>query len=116
MAGVGGGGAPPALPPGILQAKISLLQNYSLNAENRQYLTSAAFANATTAEQQATLDAFANQVAAAAAPAPAPAPALSRAELHQRAVDRAQDAANASRQALGMPQCPMLLFSSFHVY
>ena len=96
--------------------QILLLQSPHLNPANRTHLMSAAFANATTAQQRATLAAFANQVATASAPAPAPAPALSRAELHQRAVDRAQDAANASRQALGMPQCQMLLFSSFHVY
>ncbi len=116
MAGVGGGGAPPALLPGIATQKNALLQNFLLSAANRAHLTSTAFANATPVDQQSTLDAFANQVASAAAPAPAPAPALTAAELHQQRVDRAQAAANAARQALGMPQCQMLLFSSFHVY
>ena len=115
MASVGGG-APPAMDQANAARQMVLLSSPHLNPANRAHLTSAAFANATTAQQRATLDAFAAQVAAAAAPAPAPAPALTAAELHQQRVDRAQAAANAARQALGMPQCQMLLFSSFHVY
>ena len=109
MAGVG-------MNQNIVLQKIALLKEHLLTPANRQHLTSAAFANATTAEQQATLDAFANQVAMAAAPAPAPAPALSAAQRHQAAVDLAQATATASRQSVGIPQCQMLLFSSFHVY
>ena len=115
MAGVGGG-APPAMDQANAAQQIVLLSSPHLNPANRAHLTSTAFANATPAQQRATLAAFANQVATASAPAPAPAPAPSAAELHQQRVERAQAAANAARQALGMPQCPMLLFSLFHVY
>ena len=96
--------------------QILILQSPHLSPANRTHLMSAAFANATAAQQRATLAAFANQVAMAAAPAPAPAPALTAAERHQRACDLAQATATSSRQSVGISQCQMLLFSSFHVY
>ena len=95
MAGIGG------MTPAVAAQVTTLLTNPLLPQQSRAFLMSPGFANATTAQQQATLAGYAQQVALAAA-APAPAAA---APTHQDNVNTAQNDAAASRIALGLPQC-----------
>ena len=86
---------------GVQASMIQLLQNPNLSPTNRTFLMSPQFSASPTAQQRATLVAFAQQAATAAA-APAPAAA---APTHQDNVNTAQNDAAASRIALGLPQC-----------
>jgi len=79
MAAAGAG----ALTPAISAQAATLLANPLLSQQNRAYLMSPQFAAAAPAMQQATLTAYAQQVALAAA-APAPAAALTPVQQAQQ--------------------------------